>query len=42
MTVAVAKPHLSRQHMLDMLRQMIRIRRFEDKCAELSPAAGSH
>jgi pyruvate dehydrogenase E1 component alpha subunit len=35
MTVAAAKPHLSREHMLDMLRQMIRIRRFEDKCAEL-------
>src|SRR3974390_3181233 len=35
MTVAAAKPHLSREHMLDLLRQMIRIRRFEDKCAEL-------
>jgi len=35
MTVAAAKPHLSREHMLDMLKQMIRIRRFEDKCAEL-------
>ena len=29
------KPHLSRAHMLDLLRHMIRIRRFEDKCAEL-------
>jgi pyruvate dehydrogenase E1 component subunit alpha len=29
------KPRLSRQHMLDLLSQMIRIRRFEDKCAEL-------
>ena len=35
MTVAAAKPHLSREHMLDLLKQMIRIRRFEDKCAEL-------
>jgi pyruvate dehydrogenase E1 component alpha subunit len=29
------KPHLTRQHALDLLKQMIRIRRFEDKCAEL-------
>ena len=35
MTVTAAKPHLSREHMLELLRQMIRIRRFEDKCAEL-------
>jgi pyruvate dehydrogenase E1 component alpha subunit len=35
MTAAADKPHLSRQHMLELLRQMIRIRRFEDKCAEL-------
>ena len=35
MTAAADKPHLSREHMLDLLRQMIRIRRFEDKCAEL-------
>ncbi len=35
MTIAAAKPHLSREHMLDLLRQMIRIRRFEEKCAEL-------
>lgn len=35
MTAAIDKPHLSREHMLDLLRQMIRIRRFEDKCAEL-------
>ena len=33
--MTVAKPHLSREHMLDLLKQMIRIRRFEDKCAEL-------
>lgn len=29
------KPHLSRAHVLDLLRHMIRIRRFEQKCAEL-------
>jgi pyruvate dehydrogenase E1 component alpha subunit len=35
MTVIANKPRLSRGHMLDLLKQMIRIRRFEDKCAEL-------
>jgi pyruvate dehydrogenase E1 component alpha subunit len=35
MTAAIDKPHLSRAHALDLLRQLIRIRRFEDKCAEL-------
>jgi len=35
MTAPVDKPHLSRGHMLGLLKQMIRIRRFEDKCAEL-------
>ena len=35
MTATAEKPHLSRQHMLDLLKGMIRIRRFEDKCAEL-------
>ena len=35
MSIALDKPHLSRTHMLDLLRQMIRIRRFEDKCVEL-------
>jgi pyruvate dehydrogenase E1 component subunit alpha len=35
MTAAAEKPHLSREHLLFLLRQMIRIRRFEDKCAEL-------
>jgi pyruvate dehydrogenase E1 component alpha subunit len=35
MTAAADKPRLSRDHMLELLRQMIRIRRFEDKCAEL-------
>ncbi|TCP38734.1 pyruvate dehydrogenase (acetyl-transferring) E1 component subunit alpha [Rhodovulum marinum] len=29
------KPHLTRTHVLDLLRQMIRIRQFEDRCAEL-------
>ena len=29
------KPRLSRPHALELLKQMIRIRRFEDKCAEL-------
>jgi len=35
MTAAADKPRLTRAHMLELLRQMIRIRRFEDKCAEL-------
>jgi pyruvate dehydrogenase E1 component alpha subunit len=29
------KPHLTRAHCLEMLKGMIRIRRFEEKCAEL-------
>ncbi len=29
------KPHLTREYMHNLLRQMIRIRRFEDRCAEL-------
>jgi len=29
------KPHLSRAHSRDLLKHMIRIRRFEDKCAEM-------
>ena len=29
------KPHLTRAHVLDLLKSMIRIRKFEDKCAEL-------
>ncbi|MGC9368005.1 MAG: pyruvate dehydrogenase (acetyl-transferring) E1 component subunit alpha [Paracoccaceae bacterium] len=29
------KPHLTRAHVLDLLKGMIRIRKFEDKCAEL-------
>jgi pyruvate dehydrogenase E1 component alpha subunit len=35
MSTTVAKPRLSRAHVLDLLKHMIRIRRFEDKCAEL-------
>jgi pyruvate dehydrogenase E1 component alpha subunit len=30
-----AKPHLTREHLIELLRQMLRIRRFEEKCAEL-------
>ncbi|SMF81012.1 pyruvate dehydrogenase E1 component, alpha subunit [Tistlia consotensis] len=29
------RPHLSRGHLLELLHQMLRIRRFEDRCAEL-------
>ncbi|EWG98707.1 thiamine pyrophosphate-dependent enzyme [Halomonas sp. BC04] len=29
------KPRLSRAHLLDLLRQMLRIRRFEERCVEL-------
>ncbi|WP_206419981.1 hypothetical protein [Minwuia thermotolerans] len=32
---ASLKPRLSRDHALDLLQRMIRIRMFEDKCAEL-------
>jgi len=35
MNVTADKPRLSREHLLDLLKQMIRIRRFEDKCYEL-------
>jgi len=35
MTVPADKPRLSREHLLQLLKQMVRIRRFEDKCAEL-------
>ena len=31
----IPKPHLSHGHLLDLLRGMLRIRRFEEKCAEL-------
>jgi pyruvate dehydrogenase E1 component alpha subunit len=35
MTAIAEKPHLSHGHLLDLLKQMVRIRRFEGKCAEL-------
>jgi len=35
MTTAWHKPHLGREHLLALLHQMLRIRRFEEKCAEL-------
>lgn len=36
MTVpAESKPHLTRPHVIELLRQMVRIRRFEERCAEL-------
>jgi pyruvate dehydrogenase E1 component subunit alpha len=35
MTAPADKPHLSREHMLALLKHMVRIRRFEDKCVEL-------
>jgi pyruvate dehydrogenase E1 component alpha subunit len=35
MTDSSVKPHLSRPHLLELLHQMLRIRRFEEKCAEL-------
>jgi len=35
MSSTVDKPRLSRAHALELLKQMIRIRRFEEKCAEL-------
>jgi len=36
--MTTAKPHLTREHLLALLRQMLRIRRFEEKCAELYQA----
>jgi pyruvate dehydrogenase E1 component alpha subunit len=35
---APAKPHLTREHLLELLHQMLRIRRFEECCAELYQA----
>ena len=35
MTVPPLKPRLDHEHVRDLLKAMIRIRRFEDKCAEL-------
>jgi len=36
------KPRLTRAHLLDLLRQMVLIRRFEEKCAELYSAQKIH
>ena len=33
--IQATKPHLSRDHLLALLGAMVRIRRFEEKCAEL-------
>jgi len=38
MTETGLKPHLSRAHLTELLRQMVRIRRFEEKCVELYQA----
>jgi hypothetical protein len=35
MSANLDKPRLSRPHALELLKQMIRIRRFEDRCTEL-------
>lgn len=35
MTETAIKPHLSRTHLAELMRQMVRIRRFEEKCIEL-------
>jgi pyruvate dehydrogenase E1 component alpha subunit len=35
MTAASDKPHLTRAHALDLLKHMIRVRRFEEECAQL-------
>jgi 2-oxoisovalerate dehydrogenase E1 component len=35
MTASALKVHLTREHALSLLRHMVRIRRFEAKCAEL-------
>jgi pyruvate dehydrogenase E1 component subunit alpha len=35
MTAAAGKVHLSRAHLAQLMRQMVRIRRFEEKCVEL-------
>ena len=38
MTHPVDKPHLTRPHLLGLLRDMTLIRRFEEKCAEMYSA----
>jgi len=42
MTDHDTKPHLTRPHLLDLLRRMILIRQFEEKCAELYSAQKIH
>jgi pyruvate dehydrogenase E1 component alpha subunit len=42
MTHPASKPHLTREHLLELLRRMILIRRFEEKCAELYSAQKIH
>ncbi len=39
MSAAAANPSAQREHALELLRQMLRIRRFEEKCAELYSAS---
>lgn len=42
MTDHDTKPHLTRDHLLDLLRRMLLIRHFEEKCAELYSAQKIH
>jgi pyruvate dehydrogenase E1 component subunit alpha len=42
MTPARDKPHLTHGHLLELLRNMLLIRRFEEKCAELYSAQKIH
>ena len=42
MTAHDVKPHLTRDHLLDLLHKMLLIRHFEEKCAELYSAEKIH
>ena len=42
MTSKSAKPHLTREHLHELLRKMLLIRHFEEKCAELYSAQKIH
>ena len=42
MTDQDAKPHLTRNRLLELLRRMLLSRRFEEKCAELYSAQKIH
>lgn len=42
MTAHDVKPHLTREHLLSLLRKMLLIRHFEEKCAELYSAQKIH